>query len=167
MNWWCKTQIARETFKTLGTVPQLSLHTVLKMCNKEDGRREPAACLPAACLPASCLPVLFFSHIKWTSFLLTVLHQRPTAWIQQSPHFIQINWEPGPLSLSNTALAGARGRKRPFSSSGGRGRIPGNITSAATGITSGWIVNDFTLREKAARAKREDVWPPRLPEKVI
>lgn len=41
----------------------------------------------------------------------------------------------------------------------GKGHIPGNITSAATGITSGWIVNDFTLREQAARAKGEDVWP--------
>lgn len=33
----------------------------------------------------------------------------------------------------------------------GGGRIPGDITSAKTDITSGRMVNDFTSREKAAR----------------
>jgi len=55
-------------------------------------------------------------------------------------------------------------RERWFSP--GKGCIPGNIASGKTGIASGWIVYDFTLRERRL-GPREDVWPLSLPEKVI
>lgn len=130
---WKTPKSHQETLKTLGTICIF----FLKLSFSQDGRCK--------------------SSTSTTQFFRC---RHPTAMSWRS------TVRPTRLPLSET-LSGARGRKKlrggffrlGFCFYRGKGHIPGNITSAATGITSGWIVNDFTLREKAARAKGEDVWP--------